>query len=459
MSKFLSLLSLVVTTTVIAHEGAHTAGNEMPALTAAVNIEESAGYRIISGDALPDHRHGRFPNPTNPNIITPQNDSHRVPMNPQMAEEWREVELAAFGIAINGILLEPNAAEWWQDDRNSGWRYEALGHHVDLGVDGNHAHVQPTGKYHYHGMPSGMLENLNAIENFALLGYAADGFPVYSHWSYRDAQDAASPLQPLESSYRIKSGQRPDGPGGSYDGTYVQDYEYVEGLGDLDQANGRTGVTPEYPEGTYYYVITPDFPFIPRYWRGEPSRDFIRRGGGNGGGRPQAPAARGQGRGGRNAPGHPAIQALEDTDTIDHLGLSPNESTALRAALRNFQNSPPANPRRNEEISADERRAQRQSRLVALNSAVEKLRAESLTSAQNHRLQQIINHAAGTESLLTNEARTDLQLSDDQFSTLYGLIVQARAPHALSFEWRDVVPYLNPAQVERLEKQIGRISP
>lgn len=456
MPKIIALLSLLVTTTAIAHDGAHTAGNEMPALTAAVKIEGSTRYRTISGDALPDHRHGRFPNPTNPNSITPQDDSHRVPMHPEIADDWQEVELAAFGIAVNGILLEPNAAEWWQDDRNSGWRYEALGHHVDLGVDGNHAHVQPTGKYHYHGVPSGILENLDATENFALLGYAADGFPVYSHWSYRDAQDATSPLQPLASSYRIKSGQRPDGPGGSHDGTYVQDYEYVEGLGDLDRANGRTGVTPEYPEGTYYYVITPDFPFIPRYWRGEPSRDFIRRGGG-GGGRPQGPPARAPGRGGRDTLSHPAMQALGDADTLQQLGLSRSESTTLRAALRDFQNSQPAHRRRNNDISADERRAQRQTLLVELNSAVEKFRADSLTAEQNHRLQHIINHAAGTESLLTDETRSALHLSEDQFSTLYSLVVQARAPHALSFEWSDVGHYLSADQRKLLQNWIGSI--
>ena len=30
---------------------------------------------------------------------------------------------------------------------------------------------------------------------------------------------------------------------------------YVDGLGTLDEANGRSGVTPEFPNGTYYYII------------------------------------------------------------------------------------------------------------------------------------------------------------------------------------------------------------
>ena len=244
---------------------------------------------------------------------------------------------------------------------------------------------------------------------------------------------------------------------GSYDGTFVQDYEYVAGLGDLDQANGRTGTTPEYPEDTYYYVITPNFPFIPRYWRDEPSRDFVRRGGGGGGGpgRPQGPSG-GGGRGGQSTS---ALQALNDSDTIKELGLTSKASTDLKSAIQKLQRSLQINQGRNENISADKRRAQRQTRLAEMSAAVKSLREAQLTPAQNNQLQQIINHAAGTESLLTEEARIELVLSDGQFGTLYSLVVQARSPHALSFEWEDVVTYLEPAQVELLEKRIGDTKP
>jgi hypothetical protein len=39
-------------------------------------------------------------------------------------------------------------------------------------------------------------------------------------------------------------------------GYYAEDYEYVKGLGDLDEHNGRFAVTPEYPNGTYAYYVT-----------------------------------------------------------------------------------------------------------------------------------------------------------------------------------------------------------
>ena len=82
----------------------------------------------------------------------------------------------------------------------------------------------------------------------------------------------------MNSSYSLKSGDRPgDGvsaPCGNYDGIYSNDYQYEQNLGTLDEANGREGVTPEFPNGTYYYVITDEFPGIPRYFRGTPSDDF-----------------------------------------------------------------------------------------------------------------------------------------------------------------------------------------
>ena len=93
-----------------------------------------------------------------------------------------------------------------------------------------------------------------------------------------DAHDSASELTTLVPSYQLKSGERPgDGssaPCGEYTGVYTADYEYVAGLGDLDEGNGREGVTPEFASGTYYYVITDSYPGIPRCFVGTPSQDF-----------------------------------------------------------------------------------------------------------------------------------------------------------------------------------------
>jgi hypothetical protein len=37
------------------------------------------------------------------------------------------------------------------------------------------------------------------------------------------------------------------------------------------------GVTDEYPDGTYYYVITDEFPFVPRCFAGDPDSTFTKQ--------------------------------------------------------------------------------------------------------------------------------------------------------------------------------------
>ena len=99
--------------------------------------------------------------------------------------------------------------------------------------------------------------------------------------------DSTSEVIALQSSYKLKSQPDANRPntltallGGSSQGSnnlnrsiemgaFTQDYEYVEGLGDLDQCNGRFGVTPEFPNGIYYYVVSDDFPFFTRCLKGK----------------------------------------------------------------------------------------------------------------------------------------------------------------------------------------------
>jgi hypothetical protein len=40
------------------------------------------------------------------------------------------------------------------------------------------------------------------------------------------------------------------------------------GSGDLDECNGRMGVTPEFPDGIYHYYATDSYPFFQRCVKG-----------------------------------------------------------------------------------------------------------------------------------------------------------------------------------------------
>jgi hypothetical protein len=241
-------------------------------------IRKSSDEISIRSNGIPDHKVGPFPNPGNPNEISEQSQDVVIPGNPEPAPDITFIHDGrgvpqVFGITLDGVLIEPGTAEVWMGDRASGWNYEALGNAVPLGLDSNYGHVQPTGKYHYHGIPTGLMQRLGAKRDAhsPMIGWAADGFPIYALNGYSDPLYAGSAVVKLKTSYRLKVGARPpqpEAPGGTYDGAFVQDYEYAEGLGDLDECNGRFCVTPEFPGGTYAYFMTKEWPIVPRAYRG-----------------------------------------------------------------------------------------------------------------------------------------------------------------------------------------------
>ncbi|MDA8558262.1 YHYH protein [Flavobacteriaceae bacterium] len=257
----------------------------------------NGSQRILSGNGIPNHEVGTFPNNNNPNTIREINVNKRFTLCPEIISE-SGLELVgpalAIAYAINSVKFDPGTAGRCNDlgecslaQGQGNWNIEALGHDTfNFGDDMNHAHVQPNGEYHYHGMPELLIEFLGDNQNMTLVGWASDGFPVYARFGYSNTNDSNSTIKSLIPSYRLKS--QPDsnrpmvltslagGPGQGNTspntpiamGAFTQDYEYVEGLGDLDQCNGRFGVTPEFPSGIYYYVVTDDFPFFTRCLKG-----------------------------------------------------------------------------------------------------------------------------------------------------------------------------------------------
>jgi len=134
-------------------------------------------------------------------------------------------------------------------------------------------------------MPELLIDFLGDNDGMTLIGWASDGFPIYARYGYANPKDSQSQLKALTTSYQLKSQpdeNRPNtltailgGPNATNNinkpipmGAFTQDYEYVEGLGDLDECNGIFGVTPEFPDGIYYYVVTDSFPFFTRCLKG-----------------------------------------------------------------------------------------------------------------------------------------------------------------------------------------------
>ena len=88
-----------------------------------------------------------------------------------------------------------------------------------------------------------------------------------------DQPEQTFALKEMKGSFRTKTSPDSGRPSTSLFamGHFQQDWEYVAGLGDLDECNGRTGVTPEFPAGIYHYYITKSYPFIQRCVKGTPA--------------------------------------------------------------------------------------------------------------------------------------------------------------------------------------------
>lgn len=237
-----------------------------------LTITVADGYRTITTASYPT-THDIDSGFRYPGTPTPQSPGRefRVPVSPTIADTPTFVQTGQnFGVHLDSVIFDPKTAGYFNDDMSSGWNYVATPDQLDL----YGAHTQPqNGFYHYHLITEQWLSEADA--HSSLVGWAADGFPVYLRYGYTDPTDPASGVTNLASSYRLQSGSRPaDSPGGTYDGTYVADYEYVEGLGDLDQCNGRECVTPEFPDGTYAYFLSDEWPWVPTYLKGTPDDSF-----------------------------------------------------------------------------------------------------------------------------------------------------------------------------------------
>jgi hypothetical protein len=245
------------------------------------------GQRTLVANGVPSHSVGVFPNAHNPNKIAAQKVSFSTTLQPLMrAGAGQPVRVAGF--ALNGVKFDPGtggscpseitSTSTCTMDRGPGqWRMEALGQTTfNFGVDANNAHVQPDGSYHYHGLPVGLLNPAaRAGTKMQLIGWARDGYPMYAHYGYSNANSAASSLRKMRGSYRVKTSPDATRPPTALVpmGTFMQDYEYVAGLGDLDECNGRFGVTPEFPKGVYHYYVTETYPYIQHCVKGTPAAE------------------------------------------------------------------------------------------------------------------------------------------------------------------------------------------
>ncbi len=246
-------------------------GGSGPWFQCEVTVSASSTEMNVNSNGIPNHNWvsafgpGDVQSHTWSIPLNPTNDTtggHVSTNCPAANGQWEcaadrgQVAVAANGVPIFGPEEGPGGDAvaldffYFTEDRQP----------IDLGYCG--AHAGPTGvHYHWDAMcqywepESGETMQdydwslIDSTKHSPIIGWSFDGYPIYGMYTWGD--DGV--VKGMKSSYAIE--RTSDGGDQGYNG--IDDWNYVSGLGDLDQCNGRFGSTPEYPQGTYYYVSTP----------------------------------------------------------------------------------------------------------------------------------------------------------------------------------------------------------
>jgi hypothetical protein len=213
----------------------------------------------------------------NPNIPANQNFCFKITRSPQQnTGTLTATPLGHVGVWINGVSIF-NARDAMSYNNQNVWHQDALPNE-GASFDDCLGHPAPNGEYHHHVNPQCLYDYNDGLVHSPIIGYAFDGFPIYGAYGYANANGTGG-ITRMRTGYQLRNiTTRTTLPNGSTAssagpavstqyplGKYLEDYEYVQGLGDLDEHNGRYCVTPEYPNGTYAYFVTVDANLEPVY--------------------------------------------------------------------------------------------------------------------------------------------------------------------------------------------------
>lgn len=238
-----------------------------------VQITAVGAQCTIRSNAVPNHDFnatGRFHD-----RVKPQSQNYTITSQPRKASQNTPLSLTMDNaVFLNGVKLDLIAAGCFGvgdgrigcNNMKSPFRYGPMAPTAKFGTDEHNAHTQPDGTYHYHGNPMVLFEQKQPTQPSPVIGFAADGFPIFG-----STIRAGDQLRKARSSHQLKKGTRTGGPGGAYDGTFVDDWIYVAGSGDLDECNGMD------QDGLYGYVVTDTYPHVMACFKGTPDESFRKR--------------------------------------------------------------------------------------------------------------------------------------------------------------------------------------
>jgi YHYH protein len=243
---------------------------------AVIEVIESVDSCTLVSNGIPNHDF----NDATAHFATPVSAIDRsfdIPRNPDGFSGTTALSQHSWdAVMLNGVVLDLLSAGCYAPgspmadaDGNvaigctlkDGWLLDPLAEEGGFGTDVHHAHTQPDGTYHYHGNPNAMFDDAPGLSGSPVIGFAADGFPIYGSYFL----DVNMTVRKAISGYTLKVGSRPgpdaNNPGGIFDGTYIDDYEFTA-VGDLDECNGMT------VDGQYGYYVTDAYSWVLNCFRG-----------------------------------------------------------------------------------------------------------------------------------------------------------------------------------------------
>ena len=200
-----------------------------------VSITYSGSDMTIVSDGLPSWKAEKYAKPNagvvvplspsdvtldfSSNLVSAQKISYAITLNPVKAAAPTTTSLGVIGILVNGAVLYNPYEGDGKSVAVAGNVYLTDSNGVQWGfLDVCNGHPGMGGMYHYHGMPPCVTSVIDTVGGPShILGVAFDGFPIYGN---RDINGKI-----------ISSTQ-------------------------LDDCNGITSPTPEFPAGLYHYVLT-----------------------------------------------------------------------------------------------------------------------------------------------------------------------------------------------------------
>ena len=235
-------------------------------------VQYSSTDVYVSCTCIPGYSIGPW---NNPNVASNQNFVYKITLTPQKnTGTATAIGRGHIGVLTNGVsIFNADDAQYVNNvwSRNGYYfEYPSFDHCI--------GHPQQQGEYHHHVSPKCLYNQNDSIHHSPLIGFMFDGFPIYGAYGYGDTMGGGG-IKRMRSSYRIRADHsRTTDPYGNTAstagpavsnqyplGSLLWDFEYVPRLGDLDAANGRFCVTPEYPNGTYAYFMTLDSTLAPAY--------------------------------------------------------------------------------------------------------------------------------------------------------------------------------------------------